>query len=239
MENFIYYRLLGYVVTICTHLANFAVVTSRLQQKLPTNPELTIFLNLQYRYLTVWTAVFQLTYAIVGLVCDTLTVIGKNSPRLKTIRESSNKYFSAIVLPYTVLVFTLFWPIYFYDKPLVFPPKGNMIISCTSNIIFHAFILPVVVWELIFQRKTTNVSHKQNCLYIFLMYVTYNSALFYTRYGDYGVWPYLVLKVLEGTIFFPLFFLYILIVLYVGYFTQWRIKSTVWERRDKSCIKQS
>ncbi|XP_059062434.1 androgen-dependent TFPI-regulating protein-like [Achroia grisella] len=238
MDKFIYYRLIGYLVTLCTHLTNLAVVTSRLQQKLPSNPELTIFLNLQYRYLTIWTTVFQVIYAIMGLVCDTLIIIGKKSPTITTIRDASYKYFSAIVLPFAVLVFTLFWPIYFYDKPLVFPPKSNMVICPTSNIVFHAFILPVVVWELVFQPKKIYVSHTHSCVYILLMYVIYNTSLFYTRYGDYGVWPYLILKVLEGTIFFPLFFIFILFVLYTSYFTQSHLKSKVWEYREKIYIKE-
>ncbi|XP_053621587.1 androgen-dependent TFPI-regulating protein-like [Plodia interpunctella] len=238
MDSFIYHRVCGYAATLAILLGNTVYLDASLRRTMAIYPDLKIYTHLEPRYLTVWNAIFQIVNASIGLYIDLRTLQGRSDMVPKQLTKFKHTFFNAIVFPYTVLVFTLFWPIFLYDRNLVFPTRADLFVPKISNYIMHGFILFVALWDLVFQEWNFVSSHRKNCLYIFGMYCAYNSVLFFTKYGDIGLWPYQILTVLEGSIFFPLFFLHIFITLYVSYFLQWRIKNGFAALTEKLSLKK-
>ncbi|XP_013183513.1 androgen-dependent TFPI-regulating protein [Amyelois transitella] len=237
MKNYIHHRVFAYIATILVHVGNLAYLDGSLRRKMLLYPDLKIYTHFQPRYLTIWNVLFQLLNAGIGLYIDLKTLQGKGETIPKRLVKFKNTFFNSIVFPYTVLVVSLFWPIFAYDRNLVFPTRADLFVPKICNHVLHSFVLPVVLWDLAFQPGNVASCHKKNCIYIFVMYCLYNCVLFYTNYGDIGLWPYQILTVLEGTIFFPLFFLHIFVTLYVSYFLQWRIRTSLCALTEKISLK--
>ncbi|KAI5643695.1 FAR-17a/AIG1-like protein domain-containing protein [Phthorimaea operculella] len=187
------------------------------------DPTIKFFNDNQARYFTCWTFFLQWLYAIVGLCCDWLEL--KNSHNKgyqinKHLRRFRDTLFAAILWPSTLLVSSLFWGLYNFDRELILPPKLDQVLSWTSNHIIHTAIVPVTLWELVTRPRSEPRSHWRNLAHIVFHFVLYFSVVFHT-YFTTGVWIYPIFKKTWGTVLFPIFLTAVFIVLMVYYYIQW------------------
>ncbi|XP_022817152.1 androgen-dependent TFPI-regulating protein-like [Spodoptera litura] len=235
MSHHAYLRILGYVTTIALHVSNITVMMTSFHGEPMKNAYVRHFSEMQFFFFTCWTFFFQTAYAIFALYTDVLTL--KNSdnksyelPNL--LAGARDAFFTIMVYPSTILVFTVFWPFFYYDRSLLFPADIDLVISKTSNHIMHTYILPIAIWEVMFRRRKPPKSHVWHILGVEALALTYFSVLFFVH-AVKGVWIYPIFGILKGSILFYLFFLAILAVLPFMYFTQWTLTSLLWEGKKK------
>ncbi|CAK1593278.1 unnamed protein product [Parnassius mnemosyne] len=128
---------------------------------------------------------------------------------------------------WNVAIFIIFWSIYIYDREMIFPAFIDKVIRQESNHIMHTAIVPIVLWELAFLPKSEPKSHKWNLAGTYGCFITYLYVLFST-FARRGIWPYPILKICYGSIYFPMIFIGIAITLYLMYYGQWRVNSLLW-----------
>lgn len=234
-SHHIYLRILGYVTTLVLHVSNMAVMMTSFHGEPMKNAYVRHFNEMQFFFFTCWNFFFQIVYAILALYTDVLTL--KNSDNRsyelpKQLAWARDSFFTIMVYPSTILVFTMFWPFFYYDRSLIFPADIDLVISKTSNHIMHTYIFPIVLWEVMFRRRNPPKSYVWHILGIEAVALTYFSVLFFVH-AVKGAWIYPIFGILRGSIFFYLFFLAILAVLPIMYHSQWTLTSLLWEGKKK------
>ncbi|XP_026742192.1 androgen-dependent TFPI-regulating protein-like [Trichoplusia ni] len=229
----IHYRLLGQTVALALHAGNSVVMfKSMLNQELLRDHKIRDMVSLQSRYLTVWNIAFQLFYFGLAFACDFTTVTGRESLIPKSVRHFRQRFYAAVVFPVAVLIFVIFWPIFIYDRELLFPAFIDKIFSFESNLVMHFCILPAAVWELAFLQRPVPKSHKINFGIITLINIVYNALVVHT-YLQRGLFPYPILYMIFGTIFYPI----LVGIVYVAglgiYLYQWKLTTFFWGQEKK------
>ncbi|KAJ8704524.1 hypothetical protein PYW07_011712 [Mythimna separata] len=228
MSSSIYLRLLGQAVTLGLHASNSAVMFVSMQnQELMKDVAIRNMTSLQSRYLTVWNIGFQMFYFSLAFACDFLTVVGRDNLIPKSIRRFRQTFFSAVIFPVAVLIFTIFWPLFIYDRELLFPAFIDKIFSFKSNLIMHFCILPAALWELAFLPRLVPKTHRLNLGILMVIYIVYNALILHT-YNQSGLFPYPIFTMTYGTIYFPLFLIFVLFLGLGSYMAQWKLYSLVW-----------
>ncbi|XP_030022315.2 androgen-dependent TFPI-regulating protein [Manduca sexta] len=238
MPSLIQLRIMGHTAALAMHLVNSAVMFRQMMGDIvKMDKEVRSMVSLQGQYLTVWNIGFQMFYSSLALGCDLLTVMKKDNMLPKFVIKFRSKFFETIVFPGTVLIFLLFWPIYLYDRSLIFPEFIDRIFSQKSNLVMHLGILPVVLWELVLLPRTTPKSHKLNIKILTAYYTAYNIVLLYT-YAQRGLWPYPLFGLIYGTIYFPLFLINLFFLTLLAYYSQWPVNSFLWESKKLNVKEQ-
>ncbi|XP_022130864.2 androgen-dependent TFPI-regulating protein isoform X2 [Pieris rapae] len=221
-------RLAGDLVFFAAHGINIIVMHLALQTDIMKEKDLTEFHSLQWKYITIWNLAFQNVYLLMAIVCDisSLFKILEENKIMEQMKRYRKTFFSGVVWPSSILVSTLFWPIFLYDRELVFPSYIDKVLSTASNHMIHSFITVVVVWELITLPRSMPKSHKWNLMQLAVIYVAY-LVVFITNYHITGLWPYPLLYSIYGTIYFPLFLFAVLIIYLIAYFIQWPLVSLI------------
>ncbi|XP_028177816.1 androgen-dependent TFPI-regulating protein-like [Ostrinia furnacalis] len=230
MSHQVYCRMLGYVTTIALHCGNIAVMYSPSKEALE-DERIQAFSKLQYRYLTCWTFFLQVVYAIAALTCDILLLRNSNKKSYKLpkhLHRFKETLFCAIVWPSSVLVCVLFWTVFLYDRSLVFPEYLDKALSPVSNHIMHTAILPIVLWEMLFQPRTSPRSHKKYLAHLAFHFGLYVSVLTYT-YIERGSWIYPILSKLYGTVYFYVLIAFTFLFALWCYSLQWILVSILWK----------
>ncbi|CAH0697997.1 unnamed protein product [Spodoptera exigua] len=235
MSHHTYLRILGYVTTIVLHVSNMAVMMTSFHGEPMKNAFVRHFNEMQFFFFTCWTFFFQTIYAVFALYTDVLTL--KNSENKtfelpKLLTELRDAFFTIVVYPSTVLVFTFFWSFFYYDRSLLFPADIDLVITKTSNHIMHTYIFPIALWEVMFRRRKPPSSHFWHILGVEAVALTYFSVLF-SVHAVKGVWIYPIFGILRGSVYFYLFFLLILAALPILYSTQWTLTSLMWDGKKK------
>ncbi|XP_045526764.1 androgen-dependent TFPI-regulating protein-like isoform X2 [Pieris brassicae] len=227
-DSYLPVRLAGDLVLFVAHGINIIVMHLALQTDVMKEKDLKDFHSLQWKYITIWNLAFQNAYLLMAIACDisSLFKILEENKILEQIKRYRKTFFSAVVWPSSILVSTLFWPIFLYDRELVFPSYIDKVLSTTSNHMIHSFITVVVVWELITFPRSAPQSHKWNLMQLALIYVAY-LVVFITNYHITGLWPYPLLYSIYGTIYFPLFLFAVFIIYLIAYFIQWPLVSLI------------
>ncbi|XP_045782796.1 androgen-dependent TFPI-regulating protein-like [Maniola jurtina] len=231
-----YLRMVGYVLTIAMHVGNLAYINTGVKPELVNDPQLKSFSKLQPRYFTCWTFFLQIVHAWVGLICDGLILSNSNNKVYKLpkhLRGFRDTLFTAILWPSTWVVFSVFWPLYTYDRSLIYPDFVDKVLTSTSNHIMHSAIVLVVLWEVCFQPRIEPRSHTRNVFYLTFHFLLYFAVLIYT-YIERNVWIYPIFAVLYGTIYFPLIPITIGIMAYSYYTMQWKLSNYIWSSLGKS-----
>ncbi|XP_068622077.1 androgen-dependent TFPI-regulating protein-like [Battus philenor] len=229
MRDYAYYRIFGYAVTIVMHLTNIYFMVKGITKEHLKHPDLLQFTNLQYRYFTSWTFILQITYSIIGLTCEILTIQHsrkkdyKLPKHLKGLRDT---FFASIIWPSTFKVFTVFWSVYLYDRELVLPKAIDKVLTSESNHVIHTAIVPVVVWEVIFRPRIEPKSHKRYLFHAVFHLLVYFFVIMYT-YIERGIWIYPFLTKTYGTIYFPIICFILMIAFISFYYMQWTLNSIV------------
>ncbi|RVE53592.1 hypothetical protein evm_001733 [Chilo suppressalis] len=163
---------------------------------------------------------------VVGLLCDLLIL--KNS-KTRVINYQipegfQGTFFASIIWPSTFVVFSLFWSVYSYDRQLVYPDFLDKVLSPISNHIMHTAILPLSLWEILFQPRTTPRSHWRYLGHMTFHFLLYLGTLIYT-YVESGIWLYPILKEVYGTPLLPVLILGAYALALIGYYIQWVLPS--------------
>ncbi|KAL0859136.1 hypothetical protein ABMA27_010968 [Loxostege sticticalis] len=236
MSYLIYFRILGYVATIVLHIGNMVVMAKPPSKEVLEDVRIRNFSQLQYRYLTCWTFFLQVVYAVAALYCDILILANSKKKEyklpyyLKGFRET---LFSAIVWPSSLVVCIFFWTLFTYDRSLVFPEYLDKALKPINNHIMHTAILPIVLWELLFQPRTQPRSHKRYLAHLVFHFGLYVAVLIYT-YIERGSWIYPILGKLYGTAYLPLLVGFTLAFALFCYYLQWVLISVLWRTPGKA-----
>ncbi|KAL4717892.1 hypothetical protein ACJJTC_005737 [Scirpophaga incertulas] len=223
MSNKIFYRMLGYVVTIVLHGGNMAVISMPAPKEVQDDIRVQAFKSMRNRYLTVWTFSLQFAYAVLGLLCDCLILLNsrKKDYRLpKYLHGFRETLFVSIVFPSSIVVFSMFWAIYLYDRGLVYPEFLDKVLSPISNHIMHTFILPIALWEIYFNPRKQPKSHMRYVGHMIFHFLLYLFVLFYT-YFEHGRFIYPIASNLFGSIYFYMLVIGTGLIALFGYSLQW------------------
>ncbi|KAJ8704527.1 hypothetical protein PYW07_011715 [Mythimna separata] len=238
MSHQIYFRIVGYVITVSMHVSNIIIMIGSFHGEPMKNHYVRHFSEMQCFFFTCWTFVFQTIYAIFGLSTDILTLKNSRSPKYEPPRvlvDSRDAIFSVLVWPSTVLVFTMFWSFFYYDRSLLFPADVDLVISSTSNHIMHTYILPATLWEVMFRSRRPPKSHKWHVLGVWMLAVVYFRVLFMVH-AVRGVWVYPLFGVMSGSILFYLFVAMLFSYLPIIYYAQWTLNSVIHGGREKKMM---
>ncbi|KAG6447283.1 androgen-dependent TFPI-regulating protein [Manduca sexta] len=243
MSSQIYFRMAGYVITLVMHITNLIAMRitikgANITQGTLEDIGIRTFKSMEYRYLTTWNVVNQINYAILGLVCDILTIKNRKKKNYKLpplLRSTRDIIFDGIVLPNTFVVSSLFWTLFLYDRSLVYPEFIDLIVTKASNHVIHTAIVPVVSWEMMFRPRKEPKSHLRNISLLTLYMILYCFVLHFTHYQK-GVWLYPILDVLQG-VHFILFHLCVAAMGYFYYFAQWKLNKIIHRESNTKKIK--
>ncbi|CAK1548944.1 unnamed protein product [Leptosia nina] len=213
-------RLAGNALLFTAHVINIIVMHLALQDLKDIN--LIIFKSLKWKYITIWNLAFQNIYLLGCIACDLSTMfkIFDSNLFLKEMKRYRTTYFAAVLWPTSLVASVLSWPIFFYNRELVFPSYIDKVLSLGSNHMIHSFIILVNAWELVLLPRKRPATHNTNFLIMAVIYEAY-FTLMITNYRHTGLWPYPLAYDLYGTIYFPLLMLGILILQIFSYFIQW------------------
>ncbi|CAK1593281.1 unnamed protein product [Parnassius mnemosyne] len=174
ITNYAHYRLFGYITALALHGGNVITMFFALKGDIMKDPEIETFYSLQWVYITIWNVVFQILYSFLGMLCDLPTSLEVKEPILtKSLKSYREWMFTSIILPLCFGIFIIFWPVYIYDRGMVFPAFIDKVLRQESNHIMHTAIVPIVLWEFVFLPKTEPKSHKWNLTGTYGCYITY------------------------------------------------------------------
>ncbi|KAI8441452.1 hypothetical protein MSG28_015052 [Choristoneura fumiferana] len=162
MSKLGYLRMLGYGVTLVMHIGNLVYVRMNMTEEALGDK----------RFL-------QMIYAVLGLSCEILLLrnaANKNYKLPKHLKGCRDTIFSALLWPVTLLVFTVFWTLFFYDRSLIFPDFIDKVLTPVSNHIMHTAIVPVVLWEILLQPRYEPKSHMKNIAHLIVYMLVYLSV---------------------------------------------------------------
>ncbi|XP_013177407.1 PREDICTED: androgen-dependent TFPI-regulating protein-like [Papilio xuthus] len=231
-KNYAPYRLVGYASALALHGGNSLVMFLALQGDIMKDPQIKTFADLQWAYITIWNVVFQLLYPCLGILCDLPAILEiKEHVLIKQLKTYREILFASIIIPVGIFIAFVFWPIYLYDRELIFPAFIDKVFSQGSNHVMHTAIALILAWEFIFLPKSAPESHKINLIHTFGCYLLY-LIVFFSTYFRIGAWPYPFLKLAQGTIFFPMIFISVGVLVYLIYLAQWPINNLIWGTKE-------
>ncbi|XP_028177807.1 androgen-dependent TFPI-regulating protein-like [Ostrinia furnacalis] len=227
MAQLAHYRIIGYAVTLVLHIGNTIVIKTALKSR-SDDPEIRTLAFLEDCFYTIWNVVFQVMYAAFGIYCDLKSLKDDaDHGKLTKYMKYRQYVFGALLCPSSMFIVNIFWPIFLYDRNLIYPEYIDRAFPDESNYIMHIAILPVVLWELIFLPRKIPISHRKYIVFFSMVYVAYLLRIFHVN-ANHGLWPYPILEKIQGTIFFPILFILAYLMLYGHYYLQWKITRFIW-----------
>ncbi|XP_075988233.1 androgen-dependent TFPI-regulating protein-like [Anticarsia gemmatalis] len=232
-------RILAYAGVITMHISNLFYMRWFAEQNQNKSEHALRFKSLEYRFFTTWTFMLQIAYSVFGLVCDLLLV--KNSRKKgyklpQAIGDFREIVFAGLVWPCTLVVFTVFWGLYIIDRALIFPEFLDEVIPPISNHVIHTFILPVILFELLFRPRVEPANHARNIAQLTLHLCVYLSVLMFT-FKEQGIWLYPIFRKLYGTVYFPLALAGIGVLFFIFYYVQWPLTNMIHGKKEKQAKK--
>ncbi|XP_038217872.1 androgen-dependent TFPI-regulating protein-like isoform X2 [Zerene cesonia] len=204
-------RLAGNIGFLLVHVINTIIMHFAVQKTLQSeDQQLKTFASFEYKYITIWNLAFQLFFLGLSIVCDLSVIlkIDKKHKIINQIKRYKEFFFASTLWPTTLLIFTIFWPIFIYNRELIFPAFIDKVLTTVSNHIMHSFIILIVLWELVLQPRKQPKNHTWNLMNMTFIYVLYFIVIFHHYYMA-GVWPYPMVNYMYGTIYFPIFMAFI------------------------------
>lgn len=235
MSRQAYLRILVYTTSIIMYIGNMFYMTWVNRNNPVVNEQVEQFKSLELRFFTTWTYLLQVGYAIFALGCDLFIVKNaknKNYSLPSPITDFREIIFSGLVWPCTMVVFTIFWGLYTYDRRLIFPEFLDAVIPPISNHVIHTMIVPVVVCEVVLRPRKVPENHARNVMQLTLHLCVYFSVLYFT-YIERGIWLYPIFKKLFGTIYFAFAIAAIAALFYIFYYIQWPITNLIHGSKKK------
>ncbi|XP_032525269.2 androgen-dependent TFPI-regulating protein-like [Danaus plexippus] len=228
------YRTVGYAMGLAMHACNSLAMFVAMRGDVTKDPDIMFLKDNQFKYITIWNVIFQMLFLSMAVVCDvSLMMNGPGEHRaLGLLRSYSRIFFGGVVWPCSTTIFVIFWPMYIYDRELLFPAYIDKVLSQLSNHVMHTSILPIAVWALIFQPDNKPRHQFWYKFHLVTVFVTYIGFLLYNHRVT-GSWPYPIMNMIYGTPYFPVFFVIILIFYIYLYCIQWRVVEFIKDRCPK------
>ncbi|XP_050558368.1 androgen-dependent TFPI-regulating protein-like isoform X2 [Spodoptera frugiperda] len=229
-------RILGYSATILMHVSNIVYMAWYSRQNAGTSKEVLQFKSLEYRFFTTWTFILQLAYAVYALACEYFTLKNAKKKEYKLpspITDFREILFAGLVWPSTMVVFTVFWGLYNYDRTLIFPKFLDEVIPPISNHVIHTMIVPVALWEVMFRPRQEPETHARNVMQLTLHLCVYVSVMYFT-YIERGVWLYPIFRKLFGTVYFFIALALMGVMFYTFYYIQWPLTKMIHGSKKKA-----
>ncbi|KAL0809656.1 hypothetical protein ABMA28_011179 [Loxostege sticticalis] len=230
-NHHIYCRIAGHIVIILGLVIPLLRTTVLIENHRHQVPDLQRFADMRTRFATLWNVGFQVIYALVSLVIDIYTVKGKERKIPAALRSYRYTFFAGIIYPVAMGVL-IFWPVYIYDRELVYKTTLEVAIAQHINYIVHGLVFVYANYELAFLPRELPKRDNVSWNHLVVFNVIYMAVVFYTRYVDIGVWVYDVLTATIGTIMFPIILFSLWGLSTIGYYLQWTLKELVWWLRD-------
>ncbi|XP_028177814.1 androgen-dependent TFPI-regulating protein-like [Ostrinia furnacalis] len=231
-----HYRIAGHIAIILTLVIPLMQTTVLIEEHRHNVPDLDMFANLRTRFATLWNVVFQVVYASSALVIDYYTLKGKERKIPEALRSYRYTFFAGIIYPVAMGIL-VFWPVYLYDRELVYKTTLEVAIPQHTNYIVHGMVFLYANFELVFLPRELPKRNHVSWNHLVVFNAIYMSVVFYTRYVDIGVWVYDVLTAAIGTIMFPTILFSLWALSSIGYHLQWVLKDIVWRLRDSYSVK--
>ncbi|KAL0859141.1 hypothetical protein ABMA27_010973 [Loxostege sticticalis] len=222
MDKGIYYRLAGNGCMFFTLATCILMAHSAMQKQLPSHPELELNNSLSFRYATIWNMFLQLFYSALAFTCDLPAVLNKEEKISPAVRKFRFRIFHELVFP-NCWGIAMFWPIYFFDRELIFPIATEIIIPTWQNIVVHGVIFAYVAWEMAFLPEVPR-REEIRITPVLVIQIAYIISLLFTKYIHPGAWVYDILGYLEGSVMFYLVFFSPLTLCVLGFYAQWAVR---------------
>ncbi|KAF9419142.1 hypothetical protein HW555_004227 [Spodoptera exigua] len=234
-------RMGGYIATIFMHVSNIVFMAWYSKRNAGNSKEVLQFKSLEYRFFTTWTFILQLAYAVYALACEYFILKNAKKKDYKLpspITEFREILFAGLVWPCSIVVFTVFWGLYNYDRSLIFPKFLDEVIPPISNHVIHTMIVPVVLWEVMFRPRQEPETHARNVMQLTLHLCVYVSVMYFT-YIERGVWLYPIFRKLFGTVYFFIALAAIGLMFYAFYYIQWPLTKMLHAPPKRMTLDQS
>ncbi|XP_021932812.1 androgen-dependent TFPI-regulating protein-like [Zootermopsis nevadensis] len=154
-----------------------------------TDRYLTVMRDMGFRYFTVWNLIMQCVYFSACTGEHALrAVTGNDLPLLRRWQKLRESLFQALVFPTGLVVFSLFWTIYSYDRSLVYPAIVDEYVAPHVNHFMHTDVAVVVVLEMLLRPHHYHRRGMHLGL-LFLYCFSYLTCYLYT-YWTRGIWIY-------------------------------------------------
>ncbi|CAB3261935.1 unnamed protein product [Arctia plantaginis] len=228
-------RIIFYTTVILMHLSNVLYMTWYVTQSHYKDEKALIFKDLEYRFFTTWNFVLQVVYSLLGLACDTLLLKNsrkKNYQLPEAMSDFREVVYSGLVWPSSLVVFSVFWSVYAFDRGLIYPEFLDTVIPPISNHVIHTVIFPVALFELVFRPRFEPETHARNVAQLCLHLSVYVCVLFFT-FQERGIWLYPIFKQLYGTVYFPLALGCVGFLFFIFYYSQWPLTKMIHGSKNK------
>ncbi|PNF14352.1 Androgen-dependent TFPI-regulating protein [Cryptotermes secundus] len=155
--------------------------------------------DLGLRYLTTWNLIMQSTYfgACTGEYVLRAMARDRSSQFLKTWQELRETTFQALIFPMGLVVFSVFWTLYKYDRSLVYPEIVDEYVAPHVNHMMHTNVGVVVGLEILL-RPHYYCNRNRHLAMLRFFSCTYLTCYFYT-YWSQGIWLYPLYQHLSWT----------------------------------------
>ncbi|XP_050358940.1 androgen-dependent TFPI-regulating protein-like [Nymphalis io] len=220
----VYWRLIGHTIGLALHSGNNIAMYFAMQGEVLKDPEIRTLKATQFKYITIWNVAFQMLFLFMSLACDIslLHKVKKEPKYIAYVRSYKDIFFASVVWPLSLTISAVFWPVFIIDRELIFPVYIDKALSLLSNHIMHSSIVPIVLWELLFQPRSRPSSHKWFIAHTIIIASTYMYVLL-ANYAEHGRWPYPVLNKLYGTPYFALLYIILITIYVLVYSIQWTL----------------
>ncbi|KAH9634226.1 hypothetical protein HF086_004330 [Spodoptera exigua] len=195
-------RMGGYIATIFMHVSNIVFMAWYSKRNAGNSKE-----------------ILQLAYAVYALVCEYFILKNAKKKDYKLpspITELREILFAGLVWPCSIVVFTVFWGLYNYDRSLIFPKFLDEVIPPISNHVIHTMIVPVVLWEVMFRPRQEPETHARNVMQLTLHLCVYVSVKLF------------------GTVYFFIALAAIGLMFYAFYYIQWPLTKMLHGTKKKA-----
>lgn len=154
-----------------------------------TNSYLIVMRDMGFRYLTVWNLIIQCAYFSACTMEHVLrVVVGDSQPVLKRWQKLRETVFQALIFPMGLVVPSVFWVLFSYDRSMVYPDVVDRYLAPHVNHMMHTSVGVAAVLEMLLRPHHYN--HRGRQLGILLFFCCSYLVCYCYTYWSRGVWIY-------------------------------------------------
>ncbi|XP_065179607.1 androgen-dependent TFPI-regulating protein-like [Sycon ciliatum] len=171
----------------------------------------------RYKYLTQINMYIQLGFFAMATIGDVAQLLRAPRALVCGLQKIVDVVFATLAFPLSEFIVCIFWPIYIYDRELIFPTKLDEHLPFYVNYLDHLFIgVWVMIEMLLVRHKYPSV--KVGMAVTAAFGATYTSIVFYiAHYGGFWVYPFMtVMSPVVRGVFFVAMFSLVFAIFYAG-----------------------
>ncbi|XP_041983247.1 androgen-dependent TFPI-regulating protein-like [Aricia agestis] len=227
-------RLLSNGVFLAGHCVNVVctLYTLREGQNSLKDKRVVEMKQQMFKFLTIWNVIFHMIYLVVNIICEAQELFEiKDKGILSPFKAAKQVFFDSILVPTTMSISLVFWPMFLYDRELLYPAFIDDAIGAIANYMMHAFIVLVAVWEM--RYMSPKEKYRGLCLInVGLLSGIYIAVLLH-NHAETGLFPYPLLYMLHGTMYLNLLWVSCIVLIYAVYHAQWPLRRLVSIQHEK------